>query len=141
VSYAPRRRVRLFGTASAFAASLLLSACTFGGPASTPAATVILLPGGLAGTWTEDGSDSLQQPYISVEEDGTFRGSDGCNTLSGTWTYTDSDGVVLGDIASTKIACEGIDTWLSQAATARVQAGVMTVHSADGTILGRLEGS
>ena len=124
----------------AAAASLFLSSCAFGGPASTPVATVILLPGGLVGTWTEDGSDSLQQPYISLEQDGTFRGSDGCNTLSGTWTYTDSDGVVLDDIASTEIACEGIDTWLAQVATAQVQADVMTVQSADGTVIGRLEG-
>ena len=124
----------------AAAASLFLSSCAFGGPASTPASTVILLPGGLVGTWTEDGSDSLQQPYISLEQDGTFRGSDGCNTLSGTWTYSDSDGVVLGDIGSTEIACEGIDTWLAQVATAQVQAGVMTVQSADGTVIGRLEG-
>lgn len=49
--------------------------------------------------------------------------------------------MVLGDIASTEIACEGIDTWLSQVATAQVQAGVMTVKSADGTVIGRLEGS
>ena len=139
--HAPRRRLRLVGAASAFAASLLLSGCAFGGPASTPASTVVLLPGGLVGTWTEDGSDSLLQPYLSLEKNGTFRGSDGCNTLSGTWTYAESDGVVLGDIASTEIACEGIDTWLAQVATAQVQAGVMTVQSADGTIIGRLEGS
>lgn len=139
--HAPRRRLRLVAGASAFAALLLLSACAFGGPASTPASTVILLPGGLFGTWTEDGSDSLLQPYMSLEKDGTFRGSDGCNTLSGTWTYAESDGVVLGDIASTEIACQGIDTWLAQVATAQVQAGVMTVKSADGTVIGRLEGS
>jgi len=141
VRHAPQRRLRLVGAASAFAASLLLSACAFGGPASTPAATVILLPGGLVGTWTEDGSKSLQQPYMSLEADGTFRGSDGCNTLVGTWTYTDSEGVVLGDFSSTEIGCLGIDTWLNQAATARVQADVMTVLSADGTTIGQLEGS
>lgn len=140
MSHALQHRIRSAAAVSAVAATMLLSACASGGPASTPASTIVMLPGGLVGTWTLDGSDSLQQPYMSLAADGTFSGNDGCNTLSGTWTYAD-DEVILGDFASTEIACEGIDSWLQQAATARVQADVMTVQSADGTAIGRLEGT
>jgi len=36
------------------------------------------------------------------------------------------------------MACDGVDQWLSQASQGRVRAGVMTLQSADGTVLGQL---
>ncbi|WP_374945489.1 META domain-containing protein [Agreia sp.] len=90
------------------------------------------------GYWAERRTST--SPFLSLAADGTFSGSDGCNTLVGSWTYTDDEQVVFGQIASTLMACEGVDTWLNQAATGRVQANIMTVDSADGTVIGQLEG-
>jgi heat shock protein HslJ len=41
--------------------------------------------------------------------DGKLTGNDGCNQLTGTATVTD-DTVSFGDLASTKMACPGVDT-------------------------------
>lgn len=90
------------------------------------------------GYWAERRTST--SPFLSLAADGTFTGSDGCNTLVGSWTFTDDEQIVFGETASTLVACEGVDTWLNQAATARVQANVMSVQSADGTVIGQLEG-
>jgi heat shock protein HslJ len=140
----PERRGRILAAVSV-AAAFLLSACTSRGaaststhpPSSTPTSSI--QPSALVGTWTEPRAS--EPPFLSLEEDGTFVGSDGCNSLGGTWMSSDDEQVVFGEISSTEIACPGIDTWLSQLASAEVQADVMTVRSMDDTVIGRLEGS
>ena len=79
-------------------------------------------------------------PYLSISADGTFAGSDGCNQLSGSWSTNASDDerTDFTDVGMTLRACDGVDQWLSGLAMARVQAGVMTIQSADGTVLGQL---
>jgi heat shock protein HslJ len=97
-----------------------------------------ILPAALVGTWTEPRAST--SPFLSLAEDGTFLGSDGCNSIGGTWTSADEEQLIFDLVSSTEIACEGIDTWFSRLATAEVRADVMTVHSADDTVVGRLEG-
>jgi heat shock protein HslJ len=88
------------------------------------------------GYWVE--ADTPTAPFLSMAADRTFTGNDGCNTLRGTWSTTDDDATRFSDVASTRMACEGVDTWLSGLALGRVVAGVMTIQSADGTVLGQL---
>ncbi|PJJ63586.1 heat shock protein HslJ [Compostimonas suwonensis] len=77
-------------------------------------------------------------PFLSISADRSFTGSDGCNTISGTWESTEAETITLTMGASTLMACDGVDQWLNQAATGRVRAGVMTMEAADGTVLGQL---
>lgn len=87
-----------------------------------------------AGVW---GSQDAGQPYLELGSDGTLTGNDGCNTLSGSWELSDGS-VEFDDLASTMMACEGVDTWLSGADRAFLQAGVMTITDDDGTVIGQL---
>ena len=89
------------------------------------------------GYWVE--TVTPESPFLSISVDGTFTGSDGCNRLNGAWSTDDDDLTTFTGVASTLMACEGVDTWLSGLATGRVVAGVMTVQAEDGTVLGQLE--
>ena len=88
------------------------------------------------GQWVE--SDAADAPFLTISADGTLTGSDGCNILNGGWTLGDDGAVQLGPLASTRKFCEGVDTWLSLAATGRIQGGVMTIQDAAGETLGQL---
>lgn len=88
------------------------------------------------GQWVE--SDDSDAPFLTISADGTLSGGDGCNNLVGDWTLGDDGAVQLGPLASTRKFCEGVDTWLSLAETARIQGGVMTVQDAAGEVLGQL---
>ena len=88
------------------------------------------------GYWVE--STTPTAPFLSIQADGSYSGNDGCNALTGTWEQTDDEAVLFTAGAMTLMACEGIDQWLNLAAQGRVQAGVMTLQAADGTVLGQL---
>ena len=88
------------------------------------------------GQWVE--SDAPDAPFLTISADGTVSGSDGCNNLIGGWTLADDGAVQLGPLGSTRKFCEGVDTWLSLAETARIQGGVMTIQDAAGETLGQL---
>ncbi|ANP73431.1 META domain-containing protein [Cryobacterium arcticum] len=88
------------------------------------------------GYWVE--SNTPTAPFLSIQADGTYSGNDGCNALTGSWEQADDDAIRFTGGAQTLRACEGVDQWLSQAAQGRVQAGVMTLQSADGTTIGQL---
>ncbi|MGH3653317.1 META domain-containing protein [Glutamicibacter sp.] len=86
------------------------------------------------GLW---GSKEKGQPWLELAEDGKVSGSDGCNRLTGTWSA--SEDLEFAALASTKMFCEGVDDWLSRAATATLQDGnKMLVLDADGKELGTL---
>jgi heat shock protein HslJ len=89
------------------------------------------------GVW---GSTASGQPNLDIENDGTFSGSDGCNRLSGQGQI-DGDEITFGAIASTMMACEGVDTWLSKAATGNVKGDTMTVLDDSGKTIGTLDRS
>ena len=54
-----------------------------------------------------------------LADDGSLTGTDGCNRLVGTWT-AEADTVTFADVASTRMACDGVDTWLSALATGTI---------------------
>jgi len=88
------------------------------------------------GYWVE--SNSPDAPFLSIQADGRYTGNDGCNSLTGSWEQADDETVLFIGGAMTLMACDGVDQWLSQASQGRVRAGVMTLQSADGTVLGQL---
>jgi heat shock protein HslJ len=88
------------------------------------------------GYWVEERTPT--SPFLSIRADRTFSGSDGCNNLVGTWETADDGATRFLNTATTLMACEGIDEWLGRAALGRVVAGVMTIQSEDGTVIGQL---
>lgn len=122
---------RLFALLAASSLVLALSAC---GAQDQPAETAAADPGG---AW---GSHEAGKPWLNLGADGALTGNDGCNSLSGTWTKT-GDGADFGAIASTKMYCEGVDSWLGGAATATLQQDTLTVKDAKDQVIGTLQRS
>ncbi|VXB16001.1 META domain-containing protein [Citricoccus sp. K5] len=71
------------------------------------------------------GSDAPGQPWLGFEAGGRLHGSDGCNRLMGEWTLT-AQRADFGRLVSTMMFCEGVDTWLNGAVSARL------LHDASG---------
>ncbi|KUM32243.1 hypothetical protein AQ436_03905 [Arthrobacter sp. EpRS66] len=70
----------------------------------------------LLGLW---GSKDHMQPWLEILHDGRVVGHDGCNRLFGQWAEAaDVDFIALG---GTRMFCEGVDDWLSRAATGKLQ--------------------
>ena len=116
-----RARARV-GIAAAGAALLLLSGCS-GAQASA------------AGSW---GSDAPGEPMLLLGDDGSLSGTDGCNRLAGEWTADDDGGIDFGNVAVTKMACDGVDDWLSGLATGEVRGGKLHVFNEAGDEIGSL---
>ena len=77
-------------------------------------------------------------PYLELFDDQRLAGSDGCNRLIGGWEVQ-GDTVEFRKLASTMMYCEGVDTWLSQAATAVREGATMTILNESGTPIGSLQ--
>lgn len=88
------------------------------------------------GYWAQ--SDEPGAPFLFISSKGSFSGNDGCNTLTGPWEITDDGDIRFPATVSTEMFCEGVDTWLGHAVLGRAVGGVMTLESADGTVLGQL---
>ena len=125
----PRTRAARLGFAIVLAANAasILTACA--SSATAPAASH-------EGTWGDSASD--RSPYLELDDDGTLTGTDGCNRLAGTWKATGND-IAFGEFASTRMACDGVDTWLAKAVSAKVTDSTMIVIGADGSEAGSLE--
>lgn len=121
-----RSRLKMVGLVLTASTALLLSACA--SPAA-PAAS----PDGIWGDAATAGA-----PYLELDDSGKLSGSDGCNRLMGTWKANGSE-ITFGPIASTMMACQGVDTWLSGAASAKITDTSMTVLGADGEEIGSLD--
>ncbi|MGO2036297.1 MAG: META domain-containing protein [Brevibacterium sp.] len=87
------------------------------------------------GKWT---SPEAGDPFLEFAEDGSLKGSDGCNAISTTWKVED-DTVTIESFMSTQKACAGVDTWLSKAASASIKGNVMKVMDGQGKVIGGLE--
>jgi heat shock protein HslJ len=120
------QRHKAGGAVVALAAVLLLAGC-----AGSPSGAKVV------GMW---GSTSSGQPNLNIQNDGTFSGTDGCNRLSGQGQI-DGDEITFGAIASTMMACEGVDEWLGKAATGNVSGDTMTVLDSGGSTIGTLQRS
>jgi len=87
------------------------------------------------------GSLEPGQPNLVLAADdafsGTVAGTDGCNRLTGRWRL-DGGVVRFTQMASTMMYCEGVDTWLSQAAFAEVPGKTMYVFNREGNAIGTL---
>lgn len=81
--------------------------------------------------------DAPGEPSLTFSDDGSFSGTDGCNRLAGEWTAEGST-IDLGEMITTLMACEDVDTWLSNAATAEVSSSKLTVLDRSGTEIGEL---
>lgn len=89
------------------------------------------------GRW---GTDAGGQPFLELVDDGSAHGSDGCNRLLSSWT-TEGDQITFAPLATTLMYCEGVDTWLSRAATASVDGDRLVVRDASGAVIGTLQRS
>lgn len=89
----------------------------------------------MVGQW---GGAAEYAPVLNFSDAGSFNGSDGCNTLSGEWTQ-ERDVVTLENVATTLMACAGIDAWLSKASTVEVEGTSLRVFDAQGAEIGVLE--
>ena len=109
------------------------------------AASVVLLSGCAAsdsdesspvGVWgaTPDSGDA----YLELTDDGSLAGSDGCNRLIGGWSAENETTITFTALGSTRMACEGVDTWLSDAASAELDGKTLTVLGASGDSIGTL---
>lgn len=87
------------------------------------------------GSW---GSQNDGQPNLEFVDDGTVHGTDGCNQLVGSWTQ-DGATVMMPELASTMMFCEGVDDWLNGATSATISGSTLTVEGEDGTAIGTLE--
>lgn len=112
-------------------AIVLAVTALLGGCAGTPSGAA------LVGTW---GSTADKQPNLTIENDGAFSGTDGCNRLSGKGSI-DGDTITFGPIASTLMACEGVDEWLGKAATGTAKGSTLTVYDDSGSTIGTLDKS
>lgn len=92
------------------------------------------------GRWAQmEGAEAYgeRQPYLELSKDGKVSGTDGCNRLMGSWAF-DSSRITLEPLASTRMACEGVETWLAAAASATLEGDTLTVVDADGKPIGSL---
>ena len=89
------------------------------------------------GTWGD--TSDMTAPSLELEDDGSFTGTDGCNQLTGSWTIDEADHVQFEDVASTRMACEDVDTWLVDLSQATISDDTMTVLGTDGSEIGTLE--
>lgn len=90
----------------------------------------------VVGQW---GGVPEQSPELDFAEAGTFTGNDGCNSMNGSWTQ-EGETVTLGATATTLMACDGVDTWLSLATTAKIDGANLNVFNKDGQQIGVLAG-
>ena len=126
-----RRTLR--SLAAMVAIGIAVSACASTSPddssagADTSADAVV-------GTW---GDTAKSKPHLILASDGTVTGTDGCNGISTTFAV-DGNSIELEQFASTRMACLGVDPWLSAIHTAVVDGDEMVVSNAKGERIGTL---
>ena len=118
----PRRGFLLVATLAAVLSAAALTGC------SAPA------PTSFTGVW---GQTATGQPNLTIADDGSFQGTDGCNRLSGKGSMA-GDLFTFGPIASTSMACSGVDPWLSLADTAKVEGSALVLYQKGGNRIGTL---
>jgi heat shock protein HslJ len=91
-------------------------------------------PASFVGDWGQPGSG---RPSLTITEDGSFQGTDGCNRLTGKGSIS-GDVFDFGTMASTSMACSDVNTWLSRAETAKVDGTVLVIYRQGGDKIGTL---
>lgn len=119
------RRSRALLTAAVLPViSLFVVACSSPTMASSP-----------EGAW---GSDEPRQPQLTLAEDGSVSGTDGCNRIIGSWELVD-DRAEISPLGTTMMFCEGVDTWLGAAAAAEVSGETLRIFDESGAEIGTLD--
>jgi hypothetical protein len=80
---------------------------------------------------------------VQFSEDGTWRGTDGCNGQSGRWSVGPDGGFEASSNTSTFIGCGnvGVGLWLALARAAVLDGEVLVLRDAKGAVTGRLRRS
>lgn len=112
-------------TAGAAAGVLLLCACGSPSGGDVPAPE---------GTW---GSPELGHPELTLATGGHAHGTDGCNQFTGSWRLEDTE-ITFVDMTSPLMACEDVDDWFTDAATATIDDDTMHCLDAAGREIGTL---
>ncbi|MBF4564126.1 META domain-containing protein [Plantibacter sp. VKM Ac-2876] len=138
-----RGRAAALAAIGAAVLALTFSGCASGTESGVDASTTT--PGtesgdavGIVGVWGD--ADAQNTPSLVFAEDGKVTGTDGCNRLMGSWT-ADGDTVEFAPLVSTRMACEGVDTWLSGGASGTWTDTSLVVLDESGTEIGTLERS
>ena len=124
-------------------AILVVAACdsTGSGANTTPEPTSAADLAGTAWTMVSIGDTPAIEGAgagLTFDSGGNVSGSTGCNSISGSYAL-DGAALTFGPLATTRMACEGVDTWLSGLATAVVSGDTLTVSDAPGAEIGALE--
>lgn len=98
----------------------------------------------LVGTWVVPGrtaSGSVDTPHARFSKDGTWKGSDGCNSNGGQWRADGSGSLIATAGVQTLIGCDGaaVPSWVSSAAAAGIEDGTLVLVGWDGKVVGRLQ--
>ncbi|MBC9955412.1 META domain-containing protein [Leucobacter sp. cx-42] len=129
----------LFAAGVTGALALALTGCASNGAsgqADTPGIdSTTDLSTQVLGTW---GSVNDGEPNLTLIDDGTYTGNDGCNQLMGSFS-TSGDTITFGsDGAMTLMACMDVDDWLNGMATGKVVNNVLEISNIDGDVIGTL---
>ena len=77
------------------------------------------------------------EPFLEFVDDENYRGSDGCNNLTGTYRI-DGDAITLRPGLSTLRACPGVDTWVRGAKSVSLDGNTLVVFDKSGSEIGTL---
>ena len=110
-------------------AGALLGACADGTTGSASAEDV-------AGLWGMQDTEGIAS--LELAEDGTATGTDGCNRMVGTWEQNDTQ-VAFGEWATTRMACQSVDTWLSLSVKATLEGENLVFVDENGIEIGTLQ--
>ncbi|MBM7832204.1 heat shock protein HslJ [Agromyces cerinus] len=127
------QRLALSGTIL-LAATVLTACAGNAGTAGTETAEAV----DPVGTWGDVAT--TDEPSLAFGNGGSLSGTDGCNRLVGSWT-AEGDTVTFVEVASTRMLCEGVDTWLAALATATISGDTLTVFDESGEEIGTLDRS
>lgn len=135
------RRLRAIAAGIGVAAILTLSACaeTSGADAAT-----VPTPAELEGRWvTGITYEAPDIPFLLIDADGTWTGSDGCNGAQGEWSI-DGDGMLDVSMGpQTMIYCDGVSLPLlfADAVSATVDGGRLRFFDDEGATTVKLSRS
>ena len=106
-----------------------LGACADDAASSAPVDDV-------AGVWGMQDTEGIAS--LELAEDGTATGTDGCNQMVGTWEQNDTQ-VAFGEWATTRMACQSVDTWLSLSVKATLEGENLVFVDENGIEIGTLQ--
>lgn len=95
----------------------------------------------VVGWWGANDLSAPRQVFLDISANGTLTGNDGCNTIAGTWRFSEEGSVELETIATTLKECPDYDPWLSRGASLLVDGDILVVTDSIGSELSFLERS